>query len=245
MDRLTTTYSATSHGTDPRGIDPRGFVASDRPANEVLFRRARRHSRRVRLLRVTIPLVLVVGVVATFLIVYFNPLRLLAELPRSVGALIASGTKLAMSEPKLSGFTSDRRRYDLSADSAQQDKVKVDITNLQEPRAALEMADGSTIKMRAASGQLDRKSGLLTLERDILVTSSNGYEARLSRAVVDMRNGTVVSDQPVEVKLIQATLQGNRMEVSKSGEVIRFDGGVTMDITPQNLELGPKKPVQP
>jgi lipopolysaccharide export system protein LptC len=167
----------------------------------------------------------------------------LAELPRSVGALIVSGTKMSMSEPKLSGFTSDQRRYDLSASSAAQDKVKVDVTNLQEPRATLEMADGSTITMRATVGQLDRKSGLLTLESDIVVTSSNGYDARLSRAVVDIRNGTVTSDQPVSVKLNQATLQGNRLEITKSGEVIRFDGGVTMDITPQNLELGPKKTV--
>src|SRR5712691_4011911 len=167
MNRLTTAYSATTRdgidprGTDPRGMDPRGFVASDRPANEVLFRRARRHSRRVRLLRVTIPIVLAVGVIATFLVVYFNPLRLLAELPRSVGALIVSGTKMSMSEPKLSGFTADQRRYDLSANSAAQDKVKVDVTNLQEPRATLEMADGSTIAMRAAVGQLDRKTGML------------------------------------------------------------------------------------
>ncbi len=239
MNRLTTAYSATARD----GIDPRGFVASDRPANEVLFSRARRHSRRVRLLRVTIPIVLAVGVIATFLVVYFNPLRLLAELPRSVGALIISGTKMSMSEPKLSGFTADRRRYDLSASSAAQDKVKVDVTNLQEPRATLEMADGSTITMRAAVGQLDRKSGFLTLESNIVVTSNNGYEAYLSRAVVDIRNGTVTSDQPVNVKLNQATLQGNRLEVTKSGEIIRFDGGVTMDITPQNLEVGPKKTV--
>ena len=237
MNRLTTAYPASDN-------DPRGFVAEDRPSSECMFRRARRHSRRVRILRVMIPLVLSLSLIATFLVIYFNPLRVLAELPTGITSVILSGTKMSMAEPKLKGVTRDERRYELSASSASLDKVRSDVTILEEPRAMLEMLDRSTINLRAATGRLDRKSGLLMLDRDILLTSSTGYEARLSRAVIDIRNGTVVSDQPVEVKMQQGSLHGNRLEVTKSGEIIRFDNGVSMTLIPENSEPAPNSAVK-
>ena len=41
-----------------------------------------------------------------------------------------------------------------------------------------------------------------------------------------MRNGNIVSEQPVEVKMPNGNLNANRLEVTNSGEVIRFDRGV-------------------
>jgi len=208
-----------------------------------MFRRARRHSRRVRLLRVAIPLVLVIGIIATTLAVYFNPLRTLAKLPVSVGGVTVSRSGVTMIEPKLGGYTRDERRYELSAIAATQDLLKRDVVNFEEPRASLEMADGSTINMRAATGSFDRKANVLTLNRDIVLTSTSGYEAHLSQAAVDVAGGNIVSDEPVEVISQQGTLRGNRLEVKKSGEIVRFDNGVTMVLMPEGASSGdPKVP---
>ena len=57
-----------------------------------------------------------------------------------------------------------------------------------------------------------------------------GYEAQLSEAVIDIRNGNVVSEKPVEVKMLNGTVNANRLEVIESGDVIRFDGGVTVTL---------------
>jgi lipopolysaccharide export system protein LptC len=226
VTRLASAYATNENET-------RGFSARDKPAGEILFRRARRHSRRVRLLRVAIPLVLIIGFVATTLAVYFNPLRVLAKLPASISGLSVSGTKVTMIEPKLGGVTRDDRRYELSASAAAQDVLRRDVVNFEQPRASLEMADGSTINMRAAIGTFDRKANMLTLRRDIVLTSTSGYEAHLSQAVVDIKNGNIISDEPVEVTSQQGTLRGNRLEVLKSGEVVRFDNGVTMMLMPE------------
>lgn len=227
MNRLTSAYATSDK-------QARGFSATDKPGGDFMFRRARRHSRRVRLLRVAIPLVLVIGIVATTLAVYFNPLRVLAKLPASIGGLKLSGTKVTMIEPKLAGFTRDDRRYELSANAAAQDVLHRDVVNFEEPRASLEMADGSTINMQAATGSFDRKANVLTLLRDIVLTSTSGYQALLSQAVVDVKNGSIVSEEPVEVTSQQGTLRGNRLEVMKSGEIVRFDNGVTMMLIPES-----------
>lgn len=216
----------------------RGFSATDQSAVYVKFRRARRHSRRVRLLRMAIPLVLAMAIGATVFVIWFNPLRMLSDLPISVGSLIMSGSKMTMTKPKIAGYTRDEQRYELSATSAAQDATRIDVVNLEEPRATLEMPDRSKVDMKAALGIFDRKANILTLSRDIVITSTSGYEMLLSQAVIDIRNGNIVSDQPVKVKLLQGTLQGNRLEVTRSGEIIRFDGGVTMILEPETAKPG-------
>ena len=54
-----------------------------------------------------------------------------------------------------------------------------------------------------------------------------------------VRGGTVVSENPVEIQMLQGTLKANRIEVAESGAIIRFEGGVTLvidrDDTAKNL----------
>ena len=39
-----------------------------------------------------------------------------------------------------------------------------------------------------------------------------------------------MSEQPVEVQMLQGTLNANRLEIVDSGDLVRFDGGVTMTL---------------
>ena len=52
--------------------------------------------------------------------------------------------------------------------------------------------------------------------------NTSGYRARLSEAMVDIRKGNVVSEHPVEVKMLQGTLNANRLEIIDSGDLVRF-----------------------
>ena len=46
--------------------------------------------------------------------------------------------------------------------------------------------------------------------------------------MVDVRKGNVVSNQPVELEMLQGTLNANRLEIVDSGDLVRFDGGVNL-----------------
>jgi len=195
---------------------------------ERAFRSARRHSRAVRILRVAIPLAVVLGFTGIFLITYFNPLRLLDKLPVDIGNLVVSGTKITMEHPRLSGFTGDARAYELSADAAKQDLTKPDLIELRNIRAKVQMQDKSTVEVSATTGIYDSKGETIKLDQNIVLSSSTGYRGRLSQATVDIRKGNVLSEQPVEVDLLQGTLNANRLEIVDSGDLVRFDGGVKM-----------------
>ncbi len=198
--------------------------------SELAFRSARRHSRAVRILRIAIPLAVVLGFTGIFLITYFNPLRMLAKLPIDVGNLVVSGTKITMEHPRLSGFTGDARGYELSADAAKQDLTKPDLIELRNIRAKVQMQDKSTVEVSATAGIYDSKGETLKLDQNIVLSSSTGYRGRLSEAMIDIRKGNVVSERPVEVELLQGTLNANRLEIADSGDLVRFGGGVNMTL---------------
>jgi lipopolysaccharide export system protein LptC len=230
----------TASALDDRAA--RDYVGAGRPDSERTFDRAMRHSRHVRLMRVALPVSLAVLLLGLGVATWFDPLRILYRLPGEVGNVVISGTKITMSQPKLSGYTRDSRWYELTARAAAQDITKPDLVELHEIKAKLERQDRSTIHLTALDGLFDRKAGVLTLGRNIVLTSSTGYEIELSQAVVDTNTGNVVSERPVEVRMQQGQLNANRLEVTSSGDVVRFEGGVTMTLQPANS--GPAAPVK-
>jgi len=211
---------------------------------ERAFLAARRHSRLVRILRIAVPAAVSFALVVVILITYLNPLRMLAKLPIKIDNLVVSGTKVTMEQPRLSGFTNDARAYELTADTAAQDMTKPDIVELRNIRAKVEMQDKSTMELNAATGVYDAKAETLRLDRDIVLNSSTGYQGRLSEALVDIRKGNVISERPVEIRLLQGTLNANRLDIVDSGEIIRFHGGVVMDMTlnqPEQSKAGEQR----
>jgi len=141
-----------------------------------------------------------------------------------------------MEHPRLSGFTNDARAYELSADAAKQDLTKPDLIELRNLRATVEMQDKATIEMLATTGTYDSKGEMLKLDQNIMLSSSTGYSGHLSEAMIDMRKGYVVSKHPVELQLLQGTLNANRLEIIDSGDLVRFDGGVNMTLMLSNAD---------
>jgi len=214
--------------TDPQTA--RAYWTMSRGDSERAFRSARRHSRAVRILRVAIPIAVLLGVTGISLITYFNPLRMLAKLPIDAGNLVVSGTKITMEKPHLSGFTRDERAYELSADAAKQDLTKPDLIELHNIHAKVQMQDKSTMEMSATAGIYDSNAETLKLDQNIVLSSSTGYRGRMSEAMIDIRKGYVLSERPVEVEMLQGTLNANRLEIVDSGDLVRFDGGVNMTL---------------
>jgi lipopolysaccharide export system protein LptC len=208
---------------DERGV---AFAARTHSDSERLYRRARRHSRLVRVLRVFLIAAVAVVLVSVVVENYWPSVGAL-RLPGEIASVVIQGTKITMQKPRLTGYTSDGRPYQFSAEAAAQDVTKPDLVQLERIRAKMAMEDKSTVDLWADDGTYDMKGDMLTLNNNIHLVSSTGYEARLSQAVVDVRKGNVVSDAPVWVKLLDGTLNGKRMEITGKGDVVRF-GDVTM-----------------
>ena len=209
--------------------------ATFRPAARVngdrAFRAARRHCRHVRTLRIAIPAAVVAVIIGGFAFsAVIKPLRALSKLPVDLGSVVVSGTKIMMQQPRIAGFTRDNRRYDVTAQAAGQDVTKPDLVELQGIHATMEMQDNAVFDTTAQNGIYNSKSEQLTLTNHIVVTSTNGYEALLSEALLDVRGNKIISEKPVYVKTSTATVNANRLEVIDGGDVIRFERGVNVEL---------------
>ena len=206
---------------------PRVLARFGRADGNRAFRAAVRHSRHVRVLRLAIPITAAVVLVAAAAFSFlFKPLRMLTSMPVDIGSMVVSGTKIMMHQPRLSGVTRDNRKYDMVAQAAAQDVTKPDMVELQGVHATMEMRDKVSFETTANGGLYNTKTEHLTLNQNVVVTSSSGYQAFLNEAVVDVRASKIVSEKPVEVKTATWTITANRMEVTESGDLVRFDHGV-------------------
>jgi lipopolysaccharide export system protein LptC len=200
----------------------RGISTKSRSEFDRNYRSALRHSRHVRWLRISVP----VGIVGLLTMVvglnYMPPIGGF-RLPGELGNLVIHGTKITMQSPRLTGFTSDSRAYEFSADAAAQDMTKPDLIELQKLHAKMEMADKTTVKMAALAGIYNVKTEILTLNDDINLESSSGYFGHLDEAVIDVKKGTVVSDKPVDVKMLSGSLNAQHLEITDNGSVLRFN----------------------
>jgi len=217
---------------------------------EARFAAAARHSRMVRVLRVAVPGAVLLALASIVLIqVFLNPFQTaLAKLPVDMSNLVVSGTKITMETPHLAGFSTDQRPYELWAKAAVQDLTDPDHVELKTLRAKVMMEDKSTVTMDARTGFFDSKQQLLDLRKDIFLQSSTGYEATLSQAYVDINKGTVTSDEHVDVKLLNGTLTADRLRIINSGEIVRFEGNVVMNLimeSPPAAEPEPEPPPPP
>src|ERR1700736_4625507 len=198
---------------------------------EVRFAIAERHSRIVRALRIAVPAAVILSMAAIILVSIFNPFRLLLpKLPLEMGNLVVSGTKITMESPHLSGYSPDRRPYEVWAKTATQDVADPDHVELRTLRAKVLMEDQSTVTLDALHGRMDTKQQLLDLHKDIYLQTTAGYEAWMSQAFVDMGKGTVTSDEHVDVKWMGGTLAADRLKLTGGAEGGKFDGNAGMNL---------------
>ena len=216
---------------------------------EARFAIAARHSRMVRILRIAVPAAVVLSFASIVLVSVFNPFRmLLPRLPIEMGNLVVSGTKITMESPHMSGYTQDRRPYEVWAKTATQDVTDPDHVDLKTLRAKVLMEDQSTVTLDALNGLMDTKQQLLDLHKDIYLQTTTGYEAWLSQAFVDMAKNTVTSDEHVDVKWADGTISSDKLKIFNGGETVRFEGHVVMNIDklpPPETEPAAPEPAPP
>jgi lipopolysaccharide export system protein LptC len=197
-----------------------------------VFRSAARHSRFVRFLRFAIPAAIVVIAGVILAATFFNP-KLITNFPIDPGKISLSGTKIVMELPRLTGFTNDSRPYEMIARMAAQDLTRPDILELKDIDAKVETKDGQHVTIKSINGIYDTKGEVLKLNDHITLTTTSGYDARLSEATVNVASGSVVSESPVDVKLPNGVLRANRLQVMENGAVVLFGGGVEMNLNPE------------
>jgi lipopolysaccharide export system protein LptC len=192
------------------------------------FGAAKRHSRRVRILRWALPAAALGGLALIAFFFAFDPLRIYRDLPIEFGRISITDNKLTVDAPKLTGFTQDRRPYSVTAESATQDLSKSNVIELSGIHGQVELANRGETSLRAKNGVYDMKAGVLRLADGIEIGSTGGYQISLTDALVEVRKGHIVTDKPVRAIFPDGSLQAQRLEIFDHGDRARFEGSVVL-----------------
>ena len=195
---------------------------------EEAFASARRHSGRVRLLKLALP------VAAMLMVVAFVGRSWLAA-PEvgdvDLGSLAIENGRLVMADPRLEGVTgSNDRPYRMTAARAIQDigtGARIDLEGID---ATLPVDDEGWMTVTASTGVFDREANRLDIDSELTLTTDGGVKAVLKSARVDIAAGSLDTDDPVDISLDGAHITADSMTVRDKGAVLIFENRVRMNI---------------
>jgi lipopolysaccharide export system protein LptC len=195
------------------------------------FRAAARNTRRVRVLRFSLPVLAIVLSGAFVAAVALDPRNRLGP-KLDIASLGVNGATVTMERPRLTGTGNGRRTYEVTAMRAEQNIAEVQKIDLTALAARMQMRDNGWAALTAEAGHLDGDKKLLTLAGSITIDTDLGDRARMESAFVDFGQGRVDTSDPVEIQIGRSTLRADRMSVTQSGEVAVFEGRVVLVMQP-------------
>ncbi len=219
----------TTNGQNGKGVTAAEVTGAPREA----FLRAQRHSRVVRVLKSTLPLI--AAAMALGFLGYSYVMTPGSVAVKADGSAISDG-KLVMANPKLDGFTKDNRPYSMTAMRAIQDFQNEGVVQLEGISAKLPIDAENWATIGAESGVYDRDKNTLDIDTEITVTTADGMTAKLQSATLDIGGGGMKTEDPVDIRMDGATITSDTMAIRENGKVLVFERRVRMDIDPQRLK---------
>ncbi|AXS39147.1 LPS export ABC transporter periplasmic protein LptC [Breoghania sp. L-A4] len=193
---------------------------------------ARRHSRRVRIMKMLLPAIsglLVLGVVGATALQSLLPGLDLGQI-----GLTGDGS-IVMNNPKLSGHDGERS-YQVSARRATQNLFTPKIIQLEEITARLKLSATEWAAITAAHGTYDSGAEQLALDDGIEIEWSRGYQATLSAATIDLKTGAILSDDSIDISSRHGHFRAGKIDVDQEGTTVRFSNGISMKLQPTALD---------
>ena len=140
---------------------------------------------------------------------------------------------LGITRARFAGTDRFDRPFLVTAEYATQDANGFDVFALETLQADLTLANGTWVTISAATGRFERSARILELAGPISVFTDVGYEIHADQARLDLEQGTVVSDGPVQghgpIGAITAALG---VTFSSSAGILIFTGDVHVTINP-------------
>ncbi len=238
---------ASDRGNKPFTQNDRGTRGRDREERAREFRIARRHSARVRVLKIVLPLM-----AAGILSLYFLPSLFRVSIDNGRGTAtvraitIEAGT-LKMLDPHVKGVNEKDDAYDFTADSATQASRDADIMYLEKVRGNLVAHDGKLTTLTAPDAIHNNREDKMIFNNGAVVTREPGMTATFQTATAFMKQQIVDSKTPVVVRLHESTIHAESMILFWNEQRAIFEGNVRTHVERQPAEgvSPPQAPVSP
>ncbi|MCF3639213.1 LPS export ABC transporter periplasmic protein LptC [Rhizobium sp. TRM95111] len=201
-------------------------------ASAAAYRMAMRHSRRVRLLKLLLP------VAATVIAAIFVAVSVVRTyLPDDIeiaGATIENG-KIVMQNPAISGRNQQDISYSMKADRALQDIRNPNVITLENIRAQMPVNESIVAQVDASTGVYDRGKNVLDMIAPFSIKLNTGLQASFQDAHLDINGGSMSTSHPVSIQSKEASIVAQSLRMTDKGRIVTFEGTVTVNIDPSAI----------
>lgn len=208
------------------------FSVSEKPRS--VFIAARRHSKRVHLLKIILPLIAIIiaGVFSWFTFFATSAQQDVIILNTEM----SEDGRMVMTQPKVEGYTKANQPYLMQAGRAIQGSSQNGIIELQNITAKIPMARRGWADVAAIRGFYDNINGRLQLDKPFTVTTSDGTTARLQSANINLETSQIKTTEPIDIKRSGQHLTADTMQVKDDGSIMVFHGNVRLVIDNQTAQ---------
>ncbi len=206
------------------------------------FRVAKRHSVRVRVLKVLLP-IMAAGILSLYLLP--SLFRVSIDKGRgtaSVRTVTLEAGALKMLDPHIKGVNERNEPYDFLADSATQASKGADEMYLENVRGHMTGQDGKITTLTAPNGVHNSKADQMTFNNGVVVKREPDLTATFQTATAFIKQQSVVSKTPVIVRLHESTIHSETMTMFWGKQRTIFEGNVRTHLERQAEEAAPQRP---
>ncbi|WP_142416587.1 LPS export ABC transporter periplasmic protein LptC [Bartonella massiliensis] len=196
-----------------------------------VFKKASRHSRRISLLKIFLPLLALVSALVFCWFTFFlvpdtsDPMPLNNEEDREMNLTILN--------PKLEGYTRAHEPYWLKAEKAFQDHMHSRTIGLKNITAKASMGHQRQVFLAAQGGVYDNINGFLQLDKPFTITTNDGIMVQFMSANINLSEGQLKTDQRVNIQRTGLHLAANALQIRDKGKNMYFHGGVHLVLQKQ------------
>lgn len=213
-------------------LRPSRLASLGAPRAETRFADAERHRRRVKRLKIALPLLAAACVAAVFL-------SLVANQRPDISLTDGNTPAIEMAAPVLKGIGENGKPYEVKATQATQDRDGV--VQLTDVAGRMELEDGLMV-IAAKAGSLKPETGKGRVEGGVTIDLGGQYHFETERADVDMKAGIVTGDAKVRVTGPMGTIDAAGFRVEKSVKRVTFTGGVQSVLNPAEMKKPDSEP---
>lgn len=193
---------------------------------------ARRHGRRVRVLRDALLFgagaILAFGVLATALATLTIPVPELDDTDLEDGRVV-------MGAPKLEGRNSNDQPYSVTADSALQSPDDLNRLELRNMAGELPLGSDNRVSFRTDAGFYDAENQYLDFLSPLDLETTAGETAHVLDGRIDLLAGSFTSDKPVRLTTKTTTLTADSVRIDSQARTAVFKGTVRMRLVPNDV----------
>jgi lipopolysaccharide export system protein LptC len=222
-----------------------GYLIRTPEQRDRAFASAERHTRLVRFLRKTLPVLAVLVLAAYFVTSKLGMSINVGDLTASIDGIEVADGNLRMTNPKLEGTDKKNGTYLIGADYADQDVKNPNIIKLHAIRAELSSADGGWSRMRAVRGVFNSKGERLVMQDKITVATSSGITGELKHASLDTKTQTLRSHRPVVFDLPNGSVRAGALTFRSSDSTLTFRGKVRVHVVREEKQAKPDEQAKP